>query len=69
MKINYLVLYAKLLLINMNHVDFFYRKFINTKNLTKLFTFVVNFCVYCFIYLFFWRSATFTIFFTTNFRY
>ena len=41
-KINYLVLDAKLLLINMNYVDFFffYRSFIDKKNLTKFFILV-----------------------------
>ena len=43
-KIDYLVIHAKLLLINVNHVDIYiyiyYRKFINTKNWTKLFIFV-----------------------------
>ena len=39
MKINYLVLNAKLLLINMNYVKFFFffRNFIDRKNLTKFF--------------------------------
>ena len=45
-KIDYLVIHVKLLLINVNHVDIYiyiyiyYRKFINTKNWTKLFIFV-----------------------------
>ena len=43
-KIDYIVLDAKLLLINMNIVDFFFffflRNFIGTKHLTKLFTLV-----------------------------
>ena len=39
MKIDYLVLDAKLLLINMNYVKFFlfFRNFIDRKNLTKFF--------------------------------
>ena len=39
MKIDYLVLDAKLLLINMNYVEFFsfFRNFIDRKNLTKFF--------------------------------
>ena len=38
-KLYYLVLDVKLLLINMNHIEiFFYRKSIDTKKLTKLFT-------------------------------
>ena len=42
MKIDYIVLDAKLLLINMNNVKFFsfFRNFIDIKNLTKLFTLV-----------------------------
>ena len=40
-KIIYLVLDAKLLLINMNYVEFFfYRNFIDKKNLTKFFILV-----------------------------
>ena len=42
MKIDYIVLDAKLLLIKMNNVEFFsfFRNFIDIKNLTKLFTIV-----------------------------
>ena len=42
MKIDYLVLDAKLLLINMNYVEFFsfFRNFIDRKNLTKFFILV-----------------------------
>ena len=41
MKIDYLVLDAKLLLININYIEFFFLiNFINTKNLTKLFALV-----------------------------
>ena len=38
-KIDYLILYAKLLLININYVNFFifFRNFIDRKNLTKFF--------------------------------
>ena len=38
-KIDYLVLYAKLLLINKNYVEFFsfFRNFIDRKSLTKFF--------------------------------
>ena len=41
-KIDYLVLYAKLLLINKNYVEFFsfFRNFINRKNSTKFFILV-----------------------------
>ena len=39
-KINYLILDAKLLLINMNYVEFFLLNFINRKNLTKFFILV-----------------------------
>ena len=41
-KIDYLVLYAKLLLNNKNYVEFFsfFRNFINRKNLTKFFILV-----------------------------
>ena len=41
-KTDYLILDTKLLLINMNHVEFFsyFRNFIDTKNLTKLFTLI-----------------------------
>ena len=40
MKIDNIILDAKLLLINMNNVEFFsfFRNFIDIKNLTKLFT-------------------------------
>ena len=39
MKIDYFVLDAKLLLINMNYIEFFlfFRNFIDRKNLTKFF--------------------------------
>ena len=42
MKIDYLVLNAKLLLININYVEFFFlfRNFINRKKLTKFFILV-----------------------------
>ena len=40
MKIDHLVLNAKLLLINMNYVNFFFRNFIDRKNLTKFFILV-----------------------------
>ena len=40
MKIDYLVLDVKLLLINMNYVDFFFINFIDRKSLTKFFIFV-----------------------------
>ena len=41
-KIDYLILYAKLLLINKNYIEIFsfFRNFINRKNLTKFFILV-----------------------------
>ena len=44
-KINYLVSYIKLLLVNMNHLEFFFfglKKFINTKKFDK--TFYIFWC-------------------------
>ena len=41
MKINYFVLDTKLLLINMNYVEFFFLNFIDIKSLTKFFILVV----------------------------